>query len=212
MTATATHSPENESDEPGRAVLRDAVVQGSEVYRESLPVLLASTAGGLVAGTVLGGEGMRHAFETIPGLFLMLPAIMAMRGNIFGAMGARIATALHQGLIEPEFTRQDRLETAITVTMVNGVTMSVFIAVSSRILLHLLGMPSASVFMLLGVTLIASLLSAVVMTAILVSLLFIGFRRNMDPNILNGPIVTTSGDIFEVLFIYVAVMIVGVVL
>ena len=34
-----------------------------QVYRESLPVLLASLVGGLIAGTVLGSDAMTRAFE-----------------------------------------------------------------------------------------------------------------------------------------------------
>ncbi len=189
-----------------RAIISDSTA----VYRESFPVLVVSLFGGIVAGTILGGEGMRNAFATIPGLLLMIPAIMAMRGNIYGAMGARIATALHQGFIEPELHRQERLQTVIAAALINGITLAVFIAASSRVILVLLGLPSATFTTLLFVTLTATALSAVAMTTTLVTLLFWGFRHDMDPNILNGPIVTTAGDVFGVTFIYIAVLLVEV--
>jgi mgtE-like transporter len=192
--------------------MQDVISDSIAVYRESLPVLILSLFGGVIAGTILGGDGMRNAFAAIPGLLLMIPAIMAMRGNIYGAMGARIATALHQGIIEPELRRQDRLQTVIIAAIVNGLTLAVFIAVSSRTILYVFGLPSASLGTLLAVTLVSTVLSAVAMIGTLVTLLFWGFRRDMDPNVLNGPIVTTAGDVFGVTFIYIAVFLVEVII
>ncbi len=67
------------------------------IYRESLPILVVSLAGGIFAGSVLGSAGMTEGFERFPGLLLLLPAFLATRGNVYGAMGARISSGLHQG-------------------------------------------------------------------------------------------------------------------
>lgn len=193
-------------------MVRDTLSIGKEVYRESLPILLAALGGGIIAGSILGEEQMMDAFETIPGLLLMLPALMDERGNIFGAMGARIATGLHQGLIEPRFTWQDRLQTVFLAALINTLFLAVFVAGSSVIILNLLGMSAAPFTTLVSITLIAGLLNAVTMPVILVTLLFLGHQRGWDPNILNGPIVTTAGDIFGIGYLYIAVILVGVVL
>lgn len=191
-----------------RSILREA----AERYLEAFPILLLSTAGGIIAGTVLSGEGMQQAFASIPGLLLMIPAIMATRGNIYGSLGARIGTALHQGLIEPRFTVQRRLIVAVIAAFINGISVAVFVAVSSKGLLMLMGAPSVSLLKLLFITSITAFFSAFVMSGLLIVLLFIGYRHNLNPDVLTGPIVTTAGDIFGVLFIYIAVIITGVVL
>lgn len=191
-----------------RSILQEAVKR----YLEAFPVLLLSTAGGIIAGTVLSGEGMQQAFASIPGLLLMIPAIMATRGNIYGSLGARIGTALHQGLIEPRFTVQRRLVVAVIAAFINGLSVAVFVAVSSKGLLMLMGAPSASILKLLFITSITAFLSAFVMSGLLIVLLFVGYRHDLNPDVLTGPIVTTAGDIFGVLFIYIAVILTGVVL
>lgn len=193
-------------------VMRDILEDAADQYAEALPILLVSTAGGIVAGTVLSGDGMQQAFATIPGLLLMLPAMLATRGNIYGSLGARIGTALHQGLIEPRFTVQRRLLVAIAAAFINGLSVAVFVAGSSKILLLLMGWPSAPFVTLLFVTVLAAMMSAVVMSGLLVVLLFTGYRHELNPDVLTGPIVTTAGDIFGVLFIYIAVILAGVVL
>ncbi|MDY6780339.1 MAG: magnesium transporter, partial [Halobacteria archaeon] len=88
------------------------------IYRQSLPVLVVSLVGGIFAGSVLGTEGMTDALTRYPGLLLLLPAFLATRGNVYGALGARISTGLHQGLIEPRFKWDRRLVNAVVASFV----------------------------------------------------------------------------------------------
>ena len=59
--------------------IRDAAMNA---YREALPALTASVAGGLIAGVVFGG--MRAELRTVPGLLVLVPALLATRGNVYG--------------------------------------------------------------------------------------------------------------------------------
>ncbi|MFB6161080.1 MAG: magnesium transporter [Haloferacaceae archaeon] len=183
-----------------RAVAREA-------YREALPALSASLVGGLVAGVVLGG--MRAELEALPGLLVLVPALLATRGNVYGSLGARIATALHQGMVEPRLTAvDDRLVRAATAALANGLLASAFAAVAVVAVLTALGGPVASLPALLGVALVAGLLSGVTLTLVIVTAVFAGYRRGHNPDTLVGPLVTTTGDVFGVLFLLVAVRVV----
>lgn len=187
------------------------VREAARIYWTSLGVVLISIGGYTVAGVILGEEGMRQAAVTMPGLLLMVPGLMAMRGNVYGALGARIATALHQGLIEPRFTWQPRLVVAVAASLVNGGVIAVFLGVAAWLLM-VGGGQAASLGVLLFVSLVSTALSAVVVTAFLLAVLFIGFRHGIDPDILNGPLVTSVGDIAAVFFVSVSVMLAGVIL
>jgi mgtE-like transporter len=184
------------------------VREAARVYRESLAILVVSLAGGLFAGSFIGTEGMTETFANYPGLFLLLPAFLATRGNVYGALGARISTGLHQGLIEPRFELNRRLINAVTASFINGVTVSVFIGAMSWLILRALGRQSAALYELVGVTLVAGLLTSVVMVVGLLGLVFGGYKRGIDPDNLVGPIVTTLGDMFGVVFLYAGVVVV----
>ena len=178
-----------------------------EAYREALPALGASLLGGLLAGVVLGG--MRAELRAVPGLLVLVPALLATRGNVYGSLGARLATALHQGFLEPRvFGGDRRLVAAVAAALANGVFASAFAAVAAFIVLSALGRVVASVWTLLGVSVLAGLLSGVVLTAVVVSVVFAGYRRGRNPDTLVGPIVTTTGDVFGVLFLLLAVRVV----
>jgi len=195
------------------SVLRDA----AGIYKESIGVLTVALGGGIFAGAVLGGEGMLEGFENYPGLLVLVPAFLATRGNVYGALGARISSGLHQGLIEPRFERDWRLVNAVTASFINGIFISVFIGFLAwglmQILIYLgLRTTSAALIELVGITFIAGVLTSVVLIFGLLILIFAGYRYGLDPDNLVGPIVTTLGDIFGVLFLFFAVITVDVVL
>ena len=190
----------------------DVGAEVRRVYRESIGILSVSLLGGLFAGAVLGSEPMREAFRQYPGLLLLLPAFLATRGNVYGAFGARLSSGLHQGLIRPELAYDERLVNAVVASFVNGIGISVVIGVLSWAVLQALGRESARLVELVGITLVSGVLTSVVLVFGLLGLVFGSYEFGLDPDNLIGPIVTTLGDVFGVVFLYLAVVIVGVVL
>lgn len=184
--------------------LRAVVV---ESYRVTLPPVAASVLGGLFAGAVLGG--MRAELTAVPGLLVLVPALLATRGNVYGSLGARLATGLHQGLIEPRIGTDDRrLWTAIAAAVSNGILTSLFAAAATVAILSTLGRRVATLETLLAVAAVAGVLSGIALTGAVVSVAFVGYRRGLDPDTLVGPIVTTTGDVFGMAFLLVAARVV----
>src|SRR5438552_18307840 len=71
--------------------------------RQGLAALLVSSAGDLLAGLALGA--ITHTLAALPGLLVLVPAAIGMRGNVFGALGSRLGTAIHTGAFD---LRRDR--------------------------------------------------------------------------------------------------------
>src|ERR671939_560179 len=63
--------------------------------RQGLAALLVSSGGDLLAGLTLGA--ITHTLAALPGLLVLVPAAIGMRGNVFGALGSRLGTAIHTG-------------------------------------------------------------------------------------------------------------------
>ncbi|MFP4633083.1 MAG: magnesium transporter [Halobacteriales archaeon] len=185
---------------------RELLAAARKIYREAAPVLAVSLFAGLFAGAVLGERRMTRAFEDYPGLLLLLPAFLATRGNVYAALGARVSSGVHQGLLPPRFERDRRLGNAVVASVVNGVGISVFVAVVAWLLMGVLGRPAAPLSELVLITLVAGVLTSAVMIFGLLALIFQGYRRGIDPDNLVGPIVTTFGDVFGVAFLYVGVL------
>ena len=176
-------------------------------YREALPALVASLVGGLIAGLVL--SGMRGELRDVSGLLVLVPALLATRGNVYGSLGARVSTALHQGLVEPRVRAGDaRLRAAVAAALANGLLASVVAAVATFGILTILGDPVAPLPTLIAIAVLSGVLSGVTLVVVVVTAVFAGYRRGRDPDTLVGPLVTTTGDVFGMVFLLVAARIV----
>src|SRR6476646_9537158 len=80
------------------ARLRAATASDVAGLRQALAALLVSSGGDLLAGLTLGA--ITGTLEALPGLLVLVPAAIGMRGNIFGAMGSRLSTAIHTGTFQ----------------------------------------------------------------------------------------------------------------
>ena len=173
-----------------------------EAYRSALPTLLVSAVGGLLAGGILGG--MESQLEAVPGLLVVVPAFLAIRGSVYGSLGSRLSSALHQGLIAPYFEVNDRLVRAVVAALINGVAASLIAAVLAFVALVALGQRVASLWTLVVIAAVGGVLSGIALTVVIVVVVFGGYRRGMNPDDLVGPAMTTAGDIFGMASLYLA--------
>lgn len=179
----------------------------AEAYRETLPVLLLSAVGGLFAGLVL--VGMEAELAAVPGLLVLVPALLATRGNVYGSLGARLGSALHQGVIEPTLgLGDDRLNAAVAAALANGVIVSGVAALLAVAVLHVLSRPAAGLWTLLSIALLAGLISGLLLTVAVVTVVLVGYRRGLNPDTLAGPVVTTTGDVVGIATMLVAARVV----
>ena len=77
-----------------RALLRS----DAAAVRAGFVALLISSGGDLLAGLILGS--ITGTLEALPGLLVLVPAAIGMRGNVFGALGSRLGTAIHTGTFQ----------------------------------------------------------------------------------------------------------------
>ena len=68
------------------------------IVAQSLPFLLLLTIGDLLAGSIF--SHLSISFSIIPGIIIIVPAIIGMRGNISSALGSRLGSAAHLGIID----------------------------------------------------------------------------------------------------------------
>ncbi|MDD2666106.1 MAG: magnesium transporter [Methanocellales archaeon] len=178
----------------------------SSIVKQTLPLLVICVILGLFAGVVLGG--MKASLEALPGLLVLVPAILDTRGNIFGAFGSRLGSALHQGLILPELERDDNLMHSIAAALGEGVIISIVLAVIAHYVILALGRDSIGIIPLTAISLIAGVVSGIVLTGLIILLAFAGYNKGIDPDNITGPIATTAGDVLAMLALFMAAEIV----
>ena len=90
--------------------------------------LLLSSGGDLLAGLTLGA--ITGTLESLPGLLVLVPAAIGMRGNIFGGLGSRFSTAIHTGT----FRVSRRLDTLVGQNVVASLALSLSISLVLAVL------------------------------------------------------------------------------
>ena len=68
----------------------------------------------------------------LPGLLVLVPAAIGMRGNIFGALGSRFGTYVHTGTFRPSFRRETIVGQNIYAVTVLTFVVSGALAVTAR--------------------------------------------------------------------------------
>lgn len=174
----------------------------ADAYRSALPTLAVSAVGGLAAGVVLGG--MEAQLAAVEGLFVLVPAFLAIRGSVYGSLGSRLSSALHQGVVDPADPDR-RLAAAAVAALLNGVFASLFAAALTVFVLSILGRPVAPLGTFVVIALVGGVLAGIALTAVVVGVVLAGYRRGLNPDDLVGPTVTTAGDVFGLLALLAAV-------
>ncbi len=97
----------------------------------------------LAYGSVLFGDTTLaeevSELAAVRGLLVMVPAFLAIWESVYGSLGSRLSTELHQGVIAPAFVPDDRLATAVATALANGIAASLVAAVATYGVLSWLG-------------------------------------------------------------------------
>ncbi|MCK4902126.1 MAG: magnesium transporter [Thermoplasmatales archaeon] len=180
-----------------------------EMVKQSLPLLIFCGLGGIVAGSTLGI--MTDVLRNIPGLIVVIPAIIALRGNISTAFGSRLGSAYHLGIIDSENLWNDELKQNIIGTLVLSLLVSVIIGVLAYVTSLLIGV-QPDPMKLIVIVLLASIISAFILTLLTIGIIFVVFKRGYDPDNITGPALATFGDIVTMFCIFGSAVLVEVIL
>jgi mgtE-like transporter len=170
--------------------------------------LLLSSLGSLVAGIALGS--ITGTLDELPGLMILLPAAIGMRGNIFGALGSRLGTSIHAGLYEPRLTRSGVLYQNVYAATVLTLSVSLLLGVLAKTFSVAFGVSSISVVDFVVISILGGVLSSVVVGAFTVLLSIQAHRRGWDMDSVSSPLVTAAGDLVTIPSLFLATLVVEI--
>src|SRR4051812_1109179 len=94
---------------PARQVRRlvDFLGPTSGAAQQSLIALAFNSTTSFVAGLVL--VSITDTFQRLPGMLVLVPAAIGLRGNVFSTLGNRLSTSIHTGTFRVSFRRDSVL-------------------------------------------------------------------------------------------------------
>ena len=174
--------------------------------RQGLVALVLSTVAGFVAGLTLSGLG--DTLQALPGLFILIPAAVGMRGTIFGAIGARLGTTNAAGTFEVSFRKDGVLYQNIYVAVVTTFGSALWLAVLAKVAASAFGEPSISIWSLVTISVVGGALGSVFILVVTVGLSILSYRRGWDLDSVSTPMVTALGDMATLPTLYLATFLV----
>ncbi|MDI6643896.1 MAG: magnesium transporter [Methanobacteriaceae archaeon] len=172
------------------------------VLGESFIAIFISILGGLLAGLFL--TLMTSQLETFPGLLVLIPGAIGMRGNIFGALGSRLNSNLHIGTLSPELKKSKILNQNIASTIILTIIMSILLAFMAKGFSILLGFQSMTIIDFTIISVLGGILSGIILLPATALISLKSYENGWDPDNVTTPLITTAGDIFTIPALFLA--------
>jgi len=188
-----------------RSAPRVTVTAGAVDVRQRFVALtvgvVAASAGGLVLASAEG------TLIDLPGLLLLVPGAIALRGNVFGAVGSRLGTAVHTGT----FRLSARPDGVVGQNMLGAAVLSLALSAALGVLARgtaaVFGIaPTMSLADFVVVSTLGGLLASMVVGLVTVGLAAGSVRFGWDLDNVMAPLVSTLGDLATVPALVVAAL------
>ena len=171
-----------------------------ELTKARLPWLILGLFGGLGSVFILESFENIMATKELRALFFYTPLIAAMAGNV----GVQSSAIVVQGLANDQIKGSliSRLIKEISLTLLNGIILSLIIIVFGLSINQSLDM---------SITISVSMILVIIVAALIgTSVPIILEKFGIDPAIATGPFITTGNDVIGILlFFYIAKIILG---
>src|SRR4051794_24882558 len=192
-----------------RAHLVNLLRTESADVRQGFAALLVSSFGDLVAGVTLGV--ITGTLERLPGLLVLVPAAIGMRGNIFGALGSRFGTAIHTGT----FRLSRRRDTVVGQNILASLTLTLSISLALAVLAKLVAVGfglgnTISIADFVVISIVGGAISSVVVLGLTLGVAAMSVRRGWDMDNVAAPLVTAAGDMVTLPSLFLATFLVQI--
>jgi mgtE-like transporter len=167
---------------------------------------MISSLGDLLAGATLGS--MTNTLQMLPGLMILIPPAIGMRGNVFGALGSRLGTAMHIGTFEISYRKGSILRSNMESSLLLTLVMSVLMGILAKVVAQALGVGTGPFETFIFISVLGGILAGLVLIVINIVVASLGFRRNWDIDNISAPLITAAGDIVTLPMLFLASIIV----
>ena len=195
----------------GMALRRAAAhwVRDLLAVRSAFGALVMAAVASLVAGLILAS--ITDTLEELPGLLLLVPAAIAVKGNIFGALGSRLGTATHAGTFRLSGGRDSVMMQNALASVGLSLVLGVALAVMAKgVALAFNVSPTMSLADFVVISALGCLIAAFVVLAFTLATTAGAVRFGWDLDNVVAPMVTVAGDIVTLPSLVVAAELAGV--
>lgn len=179
-----------------------------KILRGSIPLLTLCILIEIFAGQML--QSGQKTLIALPIFLVSIPVINGVGGNIGSILGARLASGLHVGYIKLDL-KDKKMRDNISTSMLIGVFTYFVLAILIYFILSFINVEmGASLVEFVSIMLGAGFLLILIVAFFSVFTALWSFKKGFDPDDMVAPVVTTIGDTFGILFLFIIIRISGV--
>jgi mgtE-like transporter len=179
-----------------------------KIVQNSIPLLSLCVLVEIFAGQIL--QSYQNKLLLFPIFLISIPVINGIGGNIGSILGARLASGLHAGYIEYDIKDKNMHRNFLSSFLLGVITYTILaifiyhVAYFGGVHTSVGLMEFVSIVLGTGILLISIISIASVLTA------FWSFKKGLDPDDMVAPVVTTIGDTFGILFLFLLIGVTGI--
>lgn len=172
-------------------IVQDLKRKVKNAYRVSLPSLVVSLIIGFFGGTFLGTY-LDKINRDYPGLLVILPGMMGLRGNVFSSMASRFSTMLYLGDLEPSLRDKKVLKNIAIAMLLSLIPVTILWAIGV-----LRGIQYHALEILL-VVVSSTILVSFILGYFTAFVTIFAFKKEIDPDSIASPLVASMGDLLTI--------------
>jgi len=176
-------------------------INAKEILEESIPVLTICVTISVFSGLFLNKN--TELLKFLPGLLIIMPSFIAVNGNISSVLTSRLSSALHMGLIKPNFRRTKillrNIYSMLIVSMVSFPVLG-FVAAAAN---SLFGASKAAFVIFPLITFTAGMITVLLLIFASILFSYVTYRKGLDPDTVVIHLLTTTGDLVGIVVLLV---------
>ncbi len=186
-----------------------AIGKRNRAFRDSFISLVISALTSVVAGITLATT--TSTLEELPGLLLLIPAVLAVKGNVFGALGSRLGTSIHAGTFQLSTSLNTTVGQNTAAALLLSLAISFVIAILAKGVAIVFSVsPTMSVADFIVVSVVGGMLASVFMLVITLLLANVSGRYGWDLDNVVAPLVTAASDVMSLPALILAAQLAGI--
>jgi mgtE-like transporter len=138
---------------------------------------------------------MTEFLQAMPGLIVLIPALMNLKGNIDITLGSRLGSAAHMGLISVDDIWNKETKENVTAALILTIILAVIAGIFAHITCVIFNLPSLGPLMFVLIAVITASVAGVILIFTTILIITLAFKRGYDPDNITAPALATVGDL-----------------
>ena len=161
-----------------------------------LLALLISAVAATFAGIYLGSVADVLAY--LPGLMVLVPPSINMRGSISGVLASRLSSSMHLGEFEINFSKTGVLGLNTRASLSISVLIAVVLGIFAYLISAAFGLTGLSAGDYIIISVFSGVISSLLVMGFALLVILISYKKGVDLDMIGSPSVTTAADLITI--------------